>query len=83
MGVKNIFKFCSVSNNFSFAFYCNVFISEKAFICQERLAVFQNVLLLTKSFLEISAKTVFLKYLQNKLSAVLTIANLRHVTSRI
>ena len=54
MDIKNIYKFCSISDNFSFAFYCNVFISEKAFICWETLTVFQNVV--TDKVLEISAK---------------------------
>ena len=56
MDIKNICKFCSINDNFSFAFYCNVFISEKAFICWETLTVFQNVMLLTKT----------LKYQQSK-----------------
>ena len=35
MGIKNIFKYCSIGDNFFIASYCNVFISEKAFICQD------------------------------------------------
>ena len=35
VGIKNICKFCSINDNFFIAFYYNVFIIEKTFICQE------------------------------------------------
>ena len=39
MGIKNICHFCSISDNFSFAFYCNVF---KPLFIKKGFTVFQN-----------------------------------------
>ena len=64
MSIKNIFKSCSISDNFCFAFFCNVSLVRKPLFFRKGFTVSQNVLLITKPFLKyLERKAFWLIYL--------------------